>query len=205
VNETKIQTIKQWLSTGSINLFGQHFSGKDTQARILGEILSAPVVSGGQILRDSDYDSKEAVSQGQLAPTEDFAKIILPHLEQPKFDHKPLILSSVGKWIGEEQILIPALEKSEHPLKAVVLLNISEGEVARRWELAQKNGDRSHRDDDAKEFLDTRQREFDEKTIPVIEFYRNDGLLIEIDGNQTTDKVAEDTLEALFSRASASR
>lgn len=188
-----------------MNLFGLPMSGKDTQAKVLAELLNAPVIGGGDIIRNSQDEAlKSHVGRGVLAPTEVYLAMILPYFAKPEFDNKALVLSIVGRWSGEEVSVVKALKASKHDLKAVVYLKVSEDEVIRRWEAHKAIGDRGDRADDTREALDVRLEEFRTKTLPVIEYYREAGLLIEIEGNQSHDDVTKDILEALLSRASAS-
>lgn len=204
MEEAKIRTIKTWLESGSINLFGRPFSGKDTQAEILSKILEAPIIGGGDIIRNSQNQAvKDIVGKGSLAPSQDYLDMVLPYFAQTEFKDQPIILSSVGKWSGEETRIIEALEKSNHPLKAVVYFNFSEEQVLKRWQAAQSLRDRGSRADDDRQALDVRFDEFRNKTLPVVKFYQQEGLLIEIDADQPHAKVTEDILTALFNRASA--
>ncbi len=184
MKNTDISAIADWLGTGSINLFGLPYAGKDTHGHELTEFFNAPpVISGGAILRGSIIPAhvKEKINAGFLAPTDEFVKIITPYFSRPAFENKPLILSAVGRWIGEEQGIIRALEASNHPLKAVFYLNIDKDTMLQRWKKSQEEQDRGGRADDAAHLIDTRYAEFQTKTMPVIDYYRNNGLLIEID------------------------
>jgi adenylate kinase len=195
----KIDSIKKWLATGSINIFGRPFAGKDTQAKKLAELFDGKLLGGGDILRGSVIPERaqEALRTGKLIPSEDYVNIVLPYLEKPEFQSNPLILSSVGRWHGEEDGVINALIQSGHPLKAVIHLNMTDDDSFDRWEAREINNDRQNRHDDTKEILAIRLNEYQQKTIPVIEFYRNNGLLIEIDGCGTRDQVTIDILNAL--------
>jgi len=199
------QQIKTWLGSGSINLFGLPYAGKDTQGHKLAEQFGATVLGGGEILRNSVIPPhvKEAIDAGNLAPTQEYIDIVLPYLSRQEFAGQPLILSSVGRWHGEEDGVMQATEQSGHPIKAVIFLNIDEGILRQRWEYAQSAGTRGQRADDAEEKLATRLAEFREKTLPVIEYYRQKGLLIEVDGSQNVETVNQQILEALASRAHA--
>lgn len=203
-----VEQIKQWLGSGSINIFGKPFSGKDTQGRFLAELFDGITLSGGQILRDSadriPPHVTEAIRQGKLAPTDEYVKIVLPYLHQEAFRGKPLILSSVGRWHGEEDGVIEATTQSGHQLKAVIYLDLDDDQIRQRWHMLKDLNDRGDRHDDTLEILDTRLQEYSEKTLPVIDFYRQHGLLIDIDGNQPPNKVSEEILEALANRASTS-
>lgn len=204
MEQTKINTIKQWLGSGSINIFGRPFSGKDTQAQQLARLFDAPIIGGGGIIRASQNNAvKDIIDAGNLAPTQDYLNMVLPRFSQKEYVGRPLILSSVGRWSGEEQSILQALHDSKHGLKAAVLLDLTKEEVYERWETAKSLGDRGRRADDAHGILDVRLNEFQDKTEPVIDFYRRGNLLIEIDGSQPTEKVTQDILEALLSRAAA--
>ncbi len=203
MHKDSIQAIGQWLQTGSINIFGLPFAGKDTQAKRLGELLNAPVIGSGQILRGHHEEKrvKELSSSGKLFPSDYYFSIVLPFLSKSKFSNKPLVLSSVGRWVGEEEVIMTAAAEAGHPIKAVVLLKLETAEVHRRFEASQKKMDRGFRHDDASHLIDVRLEEFMHKTVPVIEAYRKKGLLIEVDGMQNPDKVTEALVNALALRA----
>ena len=183
------------------------FSGKDTQGKKLAEMFDGTLLGGGDILRGSDIPPqiKAAMKTGKLIPTKDYIDIVLPFLSKPEFSNQPLILSSVGRWIGEEEGVMQAAKESGHPIKAVIYLNISEQTVHDRWQALHELNDRGERHDDTPEILDIRLQEFREKTLPVIEKYRELGLLIDIDGDQTPEQVYEDIQTALANLVSASQ
>ena len=195
--------IKQWLGSGSINIFGRPFAGKDTQGRRLVELFDGALLGGGEILRNSDIPEhiNAYLHRGELIPSEDYVSIVLPYLSKSEFAGKPLILSSVGRWIGEEQGVIAAAAKSGHPLKAVIHLELSEDEVRRRWNGLEHHDDRGGRYDDTSKILEKRLQEFAEKTLPVLDVYKKLGLLITVDGNQSRNDVASDVLTNLKSLA----
>lgn len=201
-NQTKI--IKDWLGEGAINIFGRPFTGKDTQGRKLADLLGGVLLGGGDILRGSEIPQhiKELMHAGKLVPTEEYLKIVLPYLKQDELRGKPLILSSVGRWHGEEAGFLEAMAASNHSLRAVIHLKMSEDEVWQRWEAAPPRKSHGLRADDTYESLQTRLKEFRDKTLPVVEFYRDQGLLIEVDGTAEPDSVTQNIIAELevFSR-----
>lgn len=204
MNDSDISAIATWLGSGSINIFGLPYAGKDTHGHELAEFFNAPpVISGGAILRNSVIPShvKELIDAGFLAPMEDYINIVTPYLGSTEFQGKPLILSSVGRWAGEEQAIIGALEASNHSLKAVIFLNIDKATMLQRWEKSQEEQDRGNRADDAAHLIDTRYEEFQTKTLPVIDYYRDQGLLIEIDSRIPKAEVTQIILAELLKRA----
>lgn len=196
-DEKKIQIIKQWLQSGSINFFGLQFSGKDTQAECFAEMLKANLVKSGAILRSSPSAGiKAIIDKGNLAPTNQYLSVVLPYLNQPQFNGQPLMLSSVGRWIGEEQKILEAAKAAKHPIKAAVYLKISEDVAFERFKTANRN-----REDDYEQALKLRISEFKNKTLPVIEVYKKLGLLIEVDGTPSTNQVTQSILLQLYNKA----
>lgn len=200
----EMQQLKGWLGAGSINIFGRPFAGKDTQGKILAELFDGVLMGGGDILRGSIIPDhvKAVMHAGQLIPTNDYIEIVLPYLQQDEFKDKPLILSSVGRWDGEEKGVLKATMEAGHELRAVIYLDLDEDTVRKRWQAKEDSGARGARHDDSFEVLDTRLQEFREKTLPVINHYRDLGLLIEIDGNQAIDEITSQIMTVLVSRAS---
>lgn len=200
--DNNIATIRQWLGTGSINVFGLPFSGKDTVGIRLAETLGAKFLSSGLILRSAekqDSDLLKEMSAGMLADTDKFRTIVLPYLSRPDLQGSPLVLSSVGRWEGEEYDVMVAANDAGHPIKAVILLNVSEAEVSKRWEDACVLQDRGQREDDReRKVLDTRIQEFIQKTMPVIETYRKRGILVPINAHGTKDEVFTNVVNGIL-------
>lgn len=193
------QQLQLWLDSGSINLFGRPFAGKDTCARQLANHVGGVVIGSGEILRSSHRSPtiSAQIDRGKLAPTQEYIQIMVPYLSQPSLAGKPLILSSVGRWHGEENAIITGLTNSKHPLKAVIYLEISEAEMQRRLEAAHELQDRGMRIDDASDILQQRIQEFNQKTLPVIDFYQQAGLLIRVNGEQSRPAVMQELLTKL--------
>lgn len=204
--EEKISTIKTWLKTGSINIFGLPMSGKDTQGIRLAETLNAKFLSSGIIIRAAETEQhKDYSKNGQLAPTNVFYELVLPYFERPDLFEYPLVLSSIGRWSGEENQIMSVAAGAGHDIKAVVLLNISENEVEKRFEASKVLNDRGERSDDKNlDIFRNRLKEFREKTMPVIQHYKSLGLLIEVNGKQSRDEVFNEIVEKLYEKASKS-
>lgn len=207
VMEDQISTIKTWLGTGSINIFGLPMSGKDTQGIRLAEALGGKFLSSGIIIRAKEAETNEKYSEsGALIPTNIFYEWVLPFFEREDLADFPLILSSIGRWKGEENSVMSAAEKSGHEIKAAILLNISEADVEQRFAAAKTLDDRGEREDDKDlETFHVRLKEFRTKTMPVLEHYRELGLLAVVNGDQTRDAVFSEIVAKLSALASGSR
>lgn len=202
--EEKIQKIKEWLGTGSINIFGLPMSGKDTQGIRLAEAIGAKFLSSGMIIRAMEQETRKKYSnKGELIPSNVFYEWVLPYLERKDLFKFPLILSSIGRWMGEENQVMSVAAGAGHEIKAVVILNISEADVTERFEEAKILKDRQDREDDKKiETFMIRIEEFRKKTLPVLKHYKDLGLLVEVNGDQLRDAVFNELVEKLYQKAS---
>lgn len=198
--DSRISQITDWLGTGSINLFGRPFAGKDTQGKVLADLFAAKLVAGGEILR-SQKDSQpieKIMAEGGIIPSDYYLQTIAPFLARPEFKNQPLILDSVGRRHTEEASVIKACRDAGHPIRAVLFLELNDKEIWRRFEARATAGDRGPRADDSREALKNRLQKFNDQTKPVIEFYRQLNLLVEVNGQLSRQAVTDQILEALF-------
>ncbi len=204
--EKEVALIKEWLGTGSINIFGLPMSGKDTVGVRLAELLGGKFLSSGIIVRAIEESMNQNVtSEGKLMPSNLFYDWVLPYFEKRGLWDYPLVLSSIGRWAGEEDQVISVARRSGHPIKAVVVLELSERDVIERWEVAKLLGDRGLRKDDADpEIFKTRIKEYHDKTIPVLKHYKELGLFVPVKAKAPRDQVFQDVVKALADFANSS-
>lgn len=202
--EESVNKIANWLGAGSINFFGPPFSGKDTQAKMLADKLGGVVVAGGDILRHNHGNSEvqRIMAEGGIIPSELFLTIIPPYFNSPELSGKPLLLSSVGRLMNEVPTILQATSDSGHNLKAVILLKLPDEKVWEHFEIAQKLQDRGARADDTSEALKVRLEEYG-RTTEVIEYYRAQNFLIEIDDTLTPEEVGQEIIAALSDKANS--
>jgi adenylate kinase len=195
----KLARIKSWLGTGSLNVFGLPMSGKDTVGERLAKDLGAKFLSSGIIIRAFEAEQNQNMTgSGQLIPTNTFYDIILPYFSREEMKDDSLILSSVGRWSGEEDKIMEAAKNGGHEIKAVVLLDLTEADVKSRFEAAKRLNDRGERADDANlEIFETRIREFNEKTVPVLNHYDELKLLIRVPADGSRDEVYLSVIDKL--------
>ncbi|MBQ9180804.1 nucleoside monophosphate kinase [Candidatus Saccharibacteria bacterium] len=196
----KLAKIDAWLGTGSINLFGLPMSGKDTQGVRLAEALDGKFLSSGLIIRAMEKETNQHLTDaGALIPTNIFYEWVLPYFERDDLRHFPLILSSIGRWSGEEDSVMSAARNAGHEIKAVILLNVSEADVEVRFSNSKMLNDRGDRADDKElSTFRTRINEFRVKTMPVLEHYRDLGLLITVKADDDRDTVFNNMVDALY-------
>ncbi|MCA9332693.1 nucleoside monophosphate kinase [Candidatus Saccharibacteria bacterium] len=196
--ERKIGEIGEWLGTGSLNFFGRQFAGKDIQAARLGSHFQAPVIGGGDILRNSniDLEVQQQIDKGGLSPTEQYRKIVLPYLSDPSLANVPLMLSAVGRMSGEEQDVIDVTNSAGHPIMAVPYLQITEAESFIRMANSPSRG----RVDDTPQGLRKRLDQFNEFTAPVLKAYEDMDLLVSVDAMPEEDIVFNSLVNMLHER-----
>lgn len=195
----KLEIIKSWLGTGSLNIFGLPMSGKDTVGMRLAEDLQAKFLSSGIIIRAYEAEQNEDMTgSGKLIPTNTFYDIILPYFSREELRNDSLVLSSVGRWSGEEDKIMEAAKAGGHEIKAVVMLDLTEEEVKNRFEAAKELNDRGERADDANiEVFETRLAEFREKTMPVLNHYDELKMLVKVPAIGSRDEVYSNVIDRL--------
>lgn len=195
----KLEKIKSWLGTGSLNIFGLPMSGKDTVGMRLAEDLQAKFLSSGIIIRAYEAEQNEDMTgSGKLIPTNTFYDIILPYFSREELRNDSLVLSSVGRWSGEEDKIMEAAKAGGHEIKAVVMLDLTEEEVKNRFEAAKDLNDRGERADDANiEVFETRLAEFRGKTMPVLNHYDELNMLVKVPAIGSRDEVYANVIDRL--------
>ena len=195
----ELEIIKSWLGTGSLNIFGLPMSGKDTVGMRLAEDLQAKFLSSGIIIRAYEAEQNEDMTgSGKLIPTNTFYDIILPYFSREELRNDSLVLSSVGRWSGEEDKIMEAAKAGGHEIKAVVMLDLTEEEVKKRFEAAKELNDRGKRADDANiEVFETRLAEFREKTMPVLNHYDELKMLVKVPASGSRDEVYTNVIDRL--------
>ena len=165
----------------------------------LAKDLGAKFLSSGIIIRAFEAEQNQNMTgSGQLIPTNTFYDIILPYFSREEMKNDSLILSSVGRWAGEEDKIMEAAKNGGHEIKAVVLLDLTETDVKNRFEAAKELNDRGERADDASlEIFETRIREFNEKTVPVLNHYDELKLLIRVPADGSRDEVYLSVIDKL--------
>jgi len=184
-------------------IVGPPGSGKGTQAVFVAERFGIPDVSTGDIFRHHittetplGLQVKAIVSAGDYVPDELTNAIVTERLSQPDarngflLDGYPRTLEQVGYLDG-------LLGERSQPLEAVIRL------VAEQDEIVSRLAKRAHeqgRADDTEEAIRHRQQVYLRETAPLIEVYRERGLLIEVDGLGEVEEIADRVREALAAR-----
>ena len=160
-------------------LIGIQGAGKSTQGNVLSKQLSIPYLSTGHIFRQMATEHtkwgryvKETINAGILIPDKETLEIVQEYLGRPEYKNGYIL-------DGFPRNLIQAKE-FQNGLTAVIYLKVPDKEAL--WRIAGRNENRA---DDTIAGLKKRIEIFHEKTEVVIDFYREKGLLIEVDGTKS--------------------
>ena len=169
-------------------LLGPPGAGKGTQAQVLCEHLGVPAISTGDMLREAVADGSELggkvqgiMASGALVDDATMAEVVRERLAKPDA-LKGFLLDGYPRTLPQAETLAGILREAERQLDAVLLVDVPADELVRRTLLRG-------RADDQEDVIRERLRVYREKTEPLIGYYRERGLLLEIDGNRPVEEV----------------
>jgi adenylate kinase len=162
--------------------------GKGTQSKRLVEYLQIPHLSTGDMLRQAYLDKTEVgmlshqyMSSGKLVPDPVILEIMGRRLDQNDCQ-KGCLLDGFPRTLGQTRALDEFLAQRGTPLDGVLELKVDEEEIVNR--LAGRG-----RDDDRPEIIRERLEHYARQTAPLVDYYRQRGLLHTINGVGTTEEV----------------
>jgi adenylate kinase len=188
------------MSARRLLLLGPPGAGKGTQALRLVQRLGIPQISTGDMLRaavaagsEVGRKAKSYMDAGKLVPDAVVIGVAEERLARP--DAKPgFILDGFPRTVAQAEALDRMLPKLGVALERCVALLVDEQQLVKRL---LRRAEIEGRSDDNEHAIRERMREYDEKTKPLIEYYRGRGVLREVDGLGTVDEVAQRIERAL--------
>ncbi|WP_419818454.1 adenylate kinase [Glaciibacter flavus] len=184
-------------------IVGPPGSGKGTQAKRIGETFGIPDVSTGDIFRHNirtetplGVQVKAIVDAGDYVPDELTNAIVTDRLMEDDAANG-FLLDGYPRTVDQVAYLDDLLEGDGRPLEAVIRLVADQEEIiARLTRRAEEQG----RADDSVDAIRHRQEVYSRETAPLVEIYRDRGLLVDVDGVGTPDEVGDRIADALASR-----
>lgn len=169
-------------------LIGIQGAGKSTQGNMLSEALNIPYLSSGHVFRQMAKKKsklgrwlKETLNSGALVPDDTTVEVILEYLENDEYQGG-FILDGFPRTVAQAEAFTDGTEK-------VILIDVSDKEAL--WRISGRETDR---DDETLQAIRKRISLFHEVTSQVLEYYKDQGRLIRVDGEQDVDKVFKDIM-----------
>jgi adenylate kinase len=207
-------------------MLGPPGAGKGTQAKKLAQALGLVHVSTGDLFREHLKNETELgqlaqsyMNQGELVPDDVTIRMVEDRLEQPDCG-QGAVLDGFPRTPAQAEALERLLEKFDAGVKVVPYIKVPDEvlveRLSGRW--MSRSGRVYHaqhnpptvkwiddidgsqlfqREDDKPETVRHRIKVYTEQTAPLINYYRQKGLLVEIDGTQPIDEVATDLMKAV--------
>lgn len=207
-------------------LLGPPGAGKGTQAERLEQTLSLPHVSSGELFRENIHNETELgllakgyIDRGDLVPDDVTIGMVRERLSRPDCD-RGAILDGFPRTQPQAVALDGMLSQMGRQLDGVLYMAVPDEELVRRlsgrWLCRQCQtayhtvfsppreegvcdacgGELYQREDDKPETVRARLEVYRQQTAPLIEYYREKGLLLEVDGSGDIDAVQKAMVEA---------
>jgi adenylate kinase len=167
-------------------LFGKPGSGKGTQAEFVKQKYDLVHISTGDVFRyniskntDLGVIAKSYMDKGDLVPDEVTIKMLEAEVE--KFsDAKGIIFDGFPRTTTQAKILDDFLDSKRMSILMTIALEVDEGLLIDR--LINRGKDSGRADDQDRSKIQNRFDEYNNKTAPLISFYKNQNKFYEIDG-----------------------
>ncbi|WP_372368557.1 adenylate kinase [Candidatus Uabimicrobium sp. HlEnr_7] len=183
-----------------ILFLGPPGAGKGTQATLVHEEKQFPLLTMGDMLRQAvkrgDEVGKQAesfMSKGALVPDEVVTKVILQCLSPENGLEKSFILDGYPRNLSQAHALDEHLTKQNMPLDIVLFFSVPD-EIVKQRIMGREDGRPEDQDPNV---TAKRLEEYKQKTLPLVDFYKQKNILKEIDANRSKEEVFATTISLL--------
>ncbi len=174
-------------------ILGAPGSGKGTQAELIAKNFNLAHISGGASLR-KEIDSgtrkgeliEHVMEKGDLVPFETISSVIEPEILSNK---DGFILDGSPRDLTQAEYLNEFLKENKINIDLVIYLHVPDEKLIDRLLLRAKTEDRP---DDNLESIKERFKIFHEETEPVINYYKKNAKLIEVNGDRSIEQISQD-------------
>jgi adenylate kinase len=177
-------------------LIGAPGSGKGTQAELLAERFGIAHISSGDLLRQNVRENtsfgqqiRQYVDKGDLVPD----SLVMNMLRKPVLAAtNGYVLDGFPRTVEQAEASYAVVEPLGAEVQAAIHLEVPHPELVRRL-LARHRGS-----DDTQEVIEHRLQVYDEKTLPLLEYYAGREWMFAVDGTLTPEAVHEDIVRRIM-------
>ncbi|TWU05501.1 adenylate kinase [Stieleria varia] len=186
-----------------IVFIGPPGSGKGTQCQRLLARYPLAHISTGEMLRNTPTDTElglwiaELIALGNLAPDDLVMSIVRRRLEEDDCQ-SGCLFDGVPRTLTQAKMLDELLAESEEHIDLVLSLQVETHEILRR--LTARAVIEGRRDDNTAA-IEARLDLFYQRTLPTLDYYRQSGIVREIDGMRDPDEVFVSIVDAISTSA----
>lgn len=181
-------------------LMGAPGAGKGTQAKKLEAALGLPQVATGDLFRENLKNNTELgqlartyMDKGELVPDEVTVAMVRDRLFQP--DCKGgAILDGFPRTLAQAGALDLLLEEFAAKIALVPFIHVNQDVLVERL---MKRAEIEGRADDNEETIRTRMEVYHSETAPLLDYYKEKGLLVKINGEQSVEAVEADLIKVV--------
>lgn len=192
--------LKDLLKQKVIIFTGPPLIGKGTQSEILANKFNIPALSTGNLFRSIDKNSKmgsimnEYMSKGQLIPDSIIKEVLIEEISKQKYSDG-FILDGYPREVENIKTLDEICELLGMEALCVINLNYTTETLVNRLRnrISQEASQSVARCDSSEEILMNRLKVFEDKTLNVIDHYKN--IRIDIDGTKSVVDVEKEIYE----------
>ncbi len=174
-------------------------SGKGTQGKLLAAKIDAELYSTGKRCREFAANNtyfgnrtKEVIESGDLMP-EWFSIYLFEDRAVRLEPENKIVFDGSGRKVLEAQRFHEVMQWLNRPYK-VLYIHVTDESLQQRLLERQE---REKRADDGADAIKIRFEKFQEHTVPAIEFFRSQGVLVEVSGEDTIENVHTNILNTL--------
>ena len=208
-------------------------AGKGTQARRLAGGWAVPQVATGDMLREAvaegtplGREAKRFMDSGALVPDEVVIGLVDERLARPDAA-SGYVLDGFPRTVAQAEALDALLRRRGQDLDRVIFFDVSRDELLRRLtgrricrqcgtafhlisapprvagRCDQCGGELYQRPDDAEATVAHRLDVYQKQTAPLLDYYRDRGLLVRVEGEGPVERVAESIQKAVRAEAAS--
>jgi len=202
-------------------------AGKGTQTKVVASRLGIPHISSGELFRENIKRQTELgklvnqyIKVGELVPDDITVNMIRERISRPDCA-AGAILDGFPRTPVQAKAFEGILKETESKISKVPYIKVQENALIERLSgrltcraqghvfhnqynppsepgVCDFDGSKLYqREDDKPETVSRRIRVYEEQTRPLVEYYLERGILVEVDGNQSIDTVTADLVNLL--------